>query len=128
MHFWGTTDKAPAVGGFLDSAVEAEEQEDVVAADALLIQVALCDAGLAEHSSPLLPSRSVFPVPVRVEVQVGVQVDLASSVHAAVGDSADDFRDVDVAVLKVPERFLVVGGNRQREHRAIGKDGTGTAA
>ena len=80
-------DEAPALGGFLDSAVEAEEQEDVAAANALLIQVALRDAGLAEHPSPLLPVGAVFPVAVCVEVQVGVQVDSASSAHAAVGDT-----------------------------------------
>ena len=77
---------------------------------------------------PLLPGSSVFPVPVRVEVQVGIEVDQVPAAHAAVSDSGDDARDVDVAVLKVLEGFLVVGGNRQREHRAIGKDGSGTAA
>ena len=43
-------DEVPALGGFLDSAVEAEEQEDVATADALLIQVALRDAGLGRAS------------------------------------------------------------------------------
>ena len=114
--------------GLLHSAVEAEEQEDVAAANALVVEMTLRDAGLAEHASPLLPGSSVFPVPICVEVQVGVQMDLFPSPDAAVGDSGDDVRDVDVAVLKVPERFLVVGGNRQREHRAVGKDGTRTAA
>ena len=68
-------DEAPALGGFLHLAVEAEEQEDVAAAHALLVQVALGDAGLAEHTSPLLPVGAVFPEPICVEVQVGVQVD-----------------------------------------------------
>ena len=119
-------DEAPALGGFLHLAVEAEEQEDVAAADALLIRVALCDAGLAQHSSPLLPVGAVFPEPIYVEVQVGVQVDLASSAHAAVGGSGDDA--CDVAVLEVCELFAVSGGDGQREHRAVGKDRARTAA
>ena len=95
------SDEAPASGGFLHKAVEAEEQEDVAAANALLIQVTLCDARLAEYTSPLLPVGAVLPVPVRVEVEVGVQVDLASSVHAPVGDAGDGVGDVDVAVLRM---------------------------
>ena len=83
---------------------------------------------LAEHSSPLLPVGYVLSVPVRVEVQVGVQVDSASSVHAAVGDSVDDAGDVDVAVLEVCELFAVSGGDGQREHGAVGKDRAGTAS
>ena len=87
--------------------------------------MALRDAALAEHTSPLLPVGAVFPVAVRVEVQVGVQVDLASSAHAAVGDSADDAGDVDVAVLEVCELFAVSGRDGQREHGAVGKDRAG---
>ena len=41
-------DEAPSLGGFLHLAVEAEEQEDVAAANALLGQVPLRDAGLGE--------------------------------------------------------------------------------
>ena len=118
----------PSLGSFLDLAVEAEEQEDVAAADALLGEMALGDAGLSEHSSPLLPVGSVFPVPVRVEVEVGVEVYQVRSAHAAVGDAADDAGNVDVAVLKVLERFFVAGGYGQREHGAIGEDGAGTAS
>ena len=121
-------DEVPSLGGFLDKAVEAEEQEDVAAANVLLIQVALCDAGLAEHSSPLLPSMSVFPVPVRIEVQVGVQVDRIQPAHAAVGDAGNDAGDVDVAMLEVLERFVVRRGDGQREHGAVGEDGAGTAS
>ena len=83
---------------------------------------------LAEHSPPLLPGGSVIPVAVRVEVQVGVEVDQVQPVHAAVGDAGDDFRDVDVAVLEVCEQFAVSGGDGQREHRAVGKDRAGTAS
>ena len=71
VQFRRSLDEAPSLGGFLHLAVEADEQEDVAAADSLLIQVALCDAGLAKHSPPLLLVGSVFPVPVRVEVQRG---------------------------------------------------------
>ena len=123
-----SSDEAPALGSFLDWAVEAEEQEDVAAADALLIQVALRDAGLAEHSSPLLPVGAVFPVAVRVEIQVGVQVDQVQPTHAAVGDAGNDARDVDVAMLEVCELFEVSGGDGQREHGAVGEDGAGTAS
>ena len=59
--------------GFLNLAVESEEQEDVTAGDALVVEMTLRDAGLAEHSPPLLPIGSVLPMSVRVEVQVGVQ-------------------------------------------------------
>ena len=128
VELWGSSDKVPALGGLLNTAVEAEEQEDVAAANALFVQVPLRDAGLAEHSSPLLPGGTGFPVPVRVGVEVGVEMDLVPSVHAAAGDAADDAGNVDVAVLKVIERFFVVGGYRQRKHRAVGKDGAGTAA
>ena len=128
MQFRRSLDEAPSLGGFLNPAVEAEEQEDVTAADALLIQVALCDAGLAKHSSPLLPVGSVFPVPVRVEVEVGVEVDQVQPAHAAVGDAGDNAVDVDVAILKVFERFFVAGGYGQREHGAVGEDGAGAAS
>ena len=128
VQFWSSSDEAPSLGGFLDAAVEAEEQEDVALADALIIQVALRGAGLAKHSAPLLPVRSVFPVPVRVEVEVGVEMDRVQPPHAAVGDADDNARDVDVAVLKVFERFLIAGRYGQREHGVVGKDGAGTAS
>ena len=92
-----------------DSAV-VELQEDVAVADALLGEMALGDASLAEHSSPLSPGGSVFPVPVRVEVQVGVEVYRVQPANAAVGDAADNARYVDVAVLEVFELYSVVGG------------------
>ena len=79
VQFRCSSDEAPASGGFLHKAVEAEEQEDVAAANALLVQVALCDARLAEHTSPLLPVGAVLPVPICVEVEVGVQVDSSLS-------------------------------------------------
>ena len=72
VEFWSPSDEAPPLGGLLNSAVEAEEQEDVAAADALFVEMALRYADLAEHASPLLPGRSVLPVSVRVEVEVGV--------------------------------------------------------
>ena len=112
----------------LDAAVEAEEQEDVAGADALLVQVPLCDAGLSEHAAPLLPGGTVFPVSVRFEVEVGVEMDSVPPVHAAAGDAGDHAGDVDFAVLKVIERFLVPGRDGQREHRAVGEDGAGTAS
>ena len=83
---------------------------------------------LAEHSPPLLPAGAVFPVAVRVEVPVGVQVDKVQPAHAAVGDAGNDAGDVDVAMLKVFERFLVVGRDGQGEHGAVAKDGAGTAS
>ena len=126
--FRRSSDEAPSLGGFLNSAVEAEEQEDIAAANALVVEMALRDAGLAEHSPPFLPVGSVLPLSVRVEVQVGVQVDQVPAAHAPVGDSGDNAGDVDVAVLKVCERFLVAGGDGQRKHRAVGKDGAGTAS
>ena len=55
-------------------------------------------------------------------------MDPVQPAHATVGDSGDNTRDVDVAVLKVLERFLVAGWYGQREHRAVGKDGAGTAS
>ena len=128
MQFRGASDEAPSLGGFLHSAEEAEEQEDVTVADALLIQVALRDASLAEHASPLLPGRSALPVSVRVEVQVGVEVDVVPSPDAAVGDADDDAGDVDVAVLEVIEGHGIAGGYGQREHGAVGEDGTGAAS
>ena len=128
VEFRGSSDKAPALGCFLNSAVEAEEQEDVAPTDALVVEMTLRYAGLAEHPPPLLPVGSVFPMSVRVEVEVGVQVDSVPSAHAAVGDSADDASDVDITVLKVFELFLVPGGNGQRKHRAVGEDGAGTAS
>ena len=72
MEFRSPSDETPSLGSLLNSAVETEEQEDVAAADALFVEMALRDADLAEHASPLLPGRSVFPVTVRVEVEVGV--------------------------------------------------------
>ena len=87
--------------------------------------MALSDAGLDEHSPSLFPIGAVFPVAVRAEVQVGVQVDKVQPAHAAVGGSGNDTGDVDVAVLEVFERFLVVGRDGQREHGAIRKDGLG---
>ena len=128
MQFRSASFKAPSLGGLLHSAVEAEEQEDIAAGDALVVEMTLRDAGLAEHPTPLLPVGSFFPVPVGVEVEVGVQMDQVTPAHATVGDSGDNARGVDVAVLKVFERFLVAGGYRQRKHRAVGKDGAGTAA
>ena len=83
---------------------------------------------VAEHSPPMLPVGSFFPVPIRFEVEVRVQMDQVLPAHASVGDSGDNACDVDVAVLKVLERFLVPGGNGQREHRAIGKDWAETAS
>ena len=47
VQFRGSSDEVPSLGGFLHSAVEAEEQEDVAAANALVIEMALRDAGLA---------------------------------------------------------------------------------
>ena len=76
----------------------------------------------------MLPVGSFFPVPIRFEVEVRVQMDQVLPAHASVGDSGDNACDVDVAVLKVLERFLVPGGNGQREHRAIGKDWAETAS
>ena len=111
--FRRSSDEAPSLSGFLDSAVEAEEQEDVAAGDALVVEMTLRDAGLAKHSPQFLPIGSVLPMSVRVEVQVGVQVNQILAAHAPVGDSGDNARDVDVAVLKVFERFLVAGGYRQ---------------
>ena len=35
VQFRSSSDKAPALGGFFNSAVEAEEQEDIAAANAL---------------------------------------------------------------------------------------------
>ena len=101
MQFRRSLDEAPALCGFLDLAVEAEEQEDVAAANVLLIQVALRDAGLAEHSSPLLPVGAVFPAPVRVEVDAGIEVGQVQPAHLAVGDAGDGVCDVDVAVLRM---------------------------
>ena len=72
VQFRSSSDKVPSLGGFLNLAVEAEEQEDVAAADALVVEMTLRDAGLAEDSPPLLPVGSFFPAPVGVEVQVGV--------------------------------------------------------
>ena len=60
MEFWGAFDEAPALGRCFNAAVEDEEQEEVASADALLVEVSLCDAGLAEQSSPLLPRGTVF--------------------------------------------------------------------
>ena len=71
----GSSDEAPASGGFVNTAVEAKEQEDVASADALLVQVPLCDTGLAEHASPPLPGGAVFSMTVRVEVEVRVEMD-----------------------------------------------------
>lgn len=76
----------------------------------------------------MLPVGSFFPVPIRFEVEVRVHMDQVLPAHASVGDSGDNACDVDVAVLKVLERFLVPGGNGQREHRAIGKDWAETAS
>ena len=42
--------------------------------------------------------------------------------------TGDDAGDVDVAVLKVFELFLVPGGDGQRGHRAVGEDGAGTTS
>ena len=72
----------------------------------------LRDAGLAKHPPPFLPTGSFFPVAVSAEVEVGVQVDQVQPAHAATGDSLYDACDVDVAVLKVFDRFLVAGGYR----------------
>ena len=72
VQFRSSSDKAPSLRGFLHAAVEAEEQEDVAAANVLSVEMTLRDAGLAEHSSPLLPVGASFPMPVRVEVEVGV--------------------------------------------------------
>ena len=122
-----TSDEAPALRSFFNTAVEAEEQEDVARADALLVQVPLCDAGLAEHSSPLLPSGAAFPVSVRFEVEVRVEMDSVPSVQAPVGDAGDNAGDVDVAVVKGIEPFTVSGRDGQREYGAVGEDGAGTA-
>ena len=65
---------------------------------------------------------------VRVEVQVGVEVDAVTSPDAAVGDAGDYAGDVDVAVLEVVEGHLVAGRYGQREHGAVGEDGAGPAA
>ncbi len=128
VQLWCPPNEVPALGGLLDVAVEAEEQEDVAAADALLGEVALGDAGLAEHSPPLLPVGSVLPVPVSVKVEVGIEVDQVECAHAAVCDAGDNVGDLDVAVLEVFEGGLVAGGYGEREHGAVGKDGAGTAS
>ena len=49
VQFRGSSDKVPAVDGFLHTPVEAEEQEDVASTNALLVQVPLSDAGLAKQ-------------------------------------------------------------------------------
>ena len=41
------------MGGFLYSAVEAEEQEDVAAGDALVVEMTLRDAGLGKIDDEL---------------------------------------------------------------------------
>ena len=72
VQFGSSSDEVPSLGGLLHSAVEAEEQEDVAGGDALVVEMTLRDAGLAEHFPPLLPVGSSFPVPIRFEVEVVV--------------------------------------------------------
>ena len=72
MQFRSSSDKAPALSNFLNSTVEAEEQEDISAGDALVVEMTLRGAGLAKHSSPFLPAGSFLTMPVDVEVKVGV--------------------------------------------------------
>ena len=50
VEFRSTSDETPPLGGLLNSAVEAEEQKDVAAADALFVEMSLRDADLAEHT------------------------------------------------------------------------------
>ena len=113
VQFWGASDEAPALGSLLNTAVEAEEQEDVAGANVLLVEVPLGDAGLAEHAPPSLPAGASFALSVRVEVEVGVEVVSVPSVQAAVGDAGDDAGDVDVAVLQVIELLVVSGRDGQ---------------
>ena len=47
MQFWGASDEAPSLSGFLNAAVEAEEQENVAFANTLFVEMALRDACLA---------------------------------------------------------------------------------
>ena len=101
-----SSDEAPSLRSFLDSAVEAEEQEDVASGDSLFVEMTLRGADSSKHSPPLVPSGSLLPIPVRFEVEVGIQVDQVQPAHATVRDAAYNACDVHVAVLKVFERFL----------------------
>ena len=73
--------------GFFNSAVQAKEEEDVAATNALIVEMALGGADLPEHASPPLPGGSVFSVAVRVEIEVRVQVDSVMLVDPSVGYS-----------------------------------------
>ena len=73
VQFRSPPDKVPSLRGFLNPAVEAEEQEYIAADDALVVEMALRGAGLAKHSTPFMPVGSFFPMLVVLDEVLGSQ-------------------------------------------------------
>ena len=117
-------DKLPAPLSPFNLPEKAEEKEHVSDSYTLIFQVSLCSTDLSKEAPPPTVTGK------GVRSDIGVHVREAPSITPPIREVLDDLSEIDTDMGQVAVMdglFIVVAGNRQRIHCAIGKDGAGAS-